>query len=252
MSTLLKKKDLQGIVEGYIVTLGSDENLEDFMQTLENYHQDLLNADELTSDEQECLQEAQDLIEMQRNALVNLGILSQTAFDAIEPDETGASLQNALAVVQKYTGSTKIRRNGIKIDFIQKILGEVVVPLIVSDGTVRYGVKSSPRGKNQTNPDRKSVKSLPIGLKHSVFKAYGKVWYQVFTCPSGWRIFNLTTREEMSDPGALPQTSSAAQQLITVYGDAFRGYSDALPPDVGVVALVAKEISDVVVVAETA
>lgn len=244
MSPMLKKQELVGIVQNLVGSLGNDAELAEFVQKVLNYQEALAQADELTSEQQEMVRNAQEYIEVQRNALVGGGILSEQAFSAIEPSESGGLLAKSLAIVQTLTGSSEVRRNTIKADRIPMILGGVAIPLVIVDGTTRYGVKSSGNGKKTANPDRPSVKALEIGLKHAIFWRYSKKWYEVFRSPSGYRVFDLNTREELTNPEELPETASGAQKLATSgWADAFRGYNAQLPEDADVSPLEAHEIS---------
>jgi len=243
----VKKAELQQIVEYMVRMLGNRENLSDLIAELGEFATELDESGNLSQDQQELLQTAQELVETQRNALVAAGMVSESAFDAIEPDESGGDLQKALAMIQSLTGSDEMIKQRLKLAGIDRILGkacESAIPLTVSAEEASFGVKSTRSGGSRSNPDRPSLKVLKNGLGHAVFWRYSKVWYEVVNTPEGMRVFNLNSREEVTNGEDLPETASKAQKLITGgWADAFRGYNAQLPDDSGVDALKASELS---------
>jgi hypothetical protein len=243
----VKKAELQGIVGFVVEALGNREKLGKFMADLHEYATELDESGNLTTDQAEALQTATDLVEAQRTALVTAGIVSEAAFDAIEPDESGGDLQKALAIIQTLTGSDDMRRQQVKLDGIRRILAngcESTIPLTVSADSASLGVKSARSGANRANPDRPSVKALKNGLKHAIFWKYSKVWYEILNTPEGMRVFNLNTREELGNAEDRPESASSAQKLITGgWADAFRGFQSVLPSDATVAPLGDSDLS---------
>lgn len=230
-----------------VEVLGNRVKLGEFMTDLHEYATELDEAGSLTADEKANLENAQNLVEAQRIALVGAGLFSEQAFNAIEPDESGGDLQIALAIIQILTGSDDMRKQQVKLAGIERILGkacEVAIPLTVTPVSASLGVKSARSGGNRQNPDRPSAKIIKVGLGHAIFWRYSKIWYEIVNTPEGMRVFNLNTREELGNGEDRPETSSKAQKLITGgWADAFRGYITQLPDDSGVDALKPAELS---------
>lgn len=243
----MKKAELQQIVGYMVETLGNREKLGLFIADLSEYAAELDEANVLTTEQEEALQNAQNLVEAQRNALVGAGIMAESAFDAIKPDEAGGTLQKALATIQTLTGSDEMRQQAARLAGIDRILAnscEAAIPMTVSADSASFGVKSSKSGGSRQNPDRPSLKVLKNGLKEAKFWRYAKVWYEIVGTPKGIRVFNLNTREELTNSEDLPDSASKAQKCVTSgWADAFRGYIDALPADSSVNALEAAELS---------
>lgn len=243
----MKKVELQHIVENMVERLGNREKLGEFMTDLHDYATELDEAGNLTEEQTEALQNAQELVEVQRSALVGAGLFSEEAFNAIEADESGGDLQIALAVIQTLTGSDDMRKQQVKLAGIERILGEaceVAIPLTVTAEAASLGAKSTRSGGSRQNPDRPSLRVLKNGLTNAVYWRYSKVFYEIVNTPDGMRVFNLNTREEVTNGEDLPETASKAQKLVTgSWGDAFRGYITQLPDDCGVEALKPAELS---------
>lgn len=243
----VNKANLQLIVSNLVVRLGDRDKLNGLIASLCDYADSLDNAGQLSEEQSAELTVAQEFVAEQRASLVDTGIISPDVFDAMSPIAGGGLLPDALATIAALTGGEEMQRQSVMIASIPAILTDglqdVSLPLTVSATGASLGFAKRTRGGNG-NADRPSAKVIKVGLANSIYWRHAKIWYQIVNTPDGLRVFNLVTREELTQAGDRPATSSAAQKLVTGgWGAAFRGYISILPDDATVAPLEASELS---------
>lgn len=220
-----------------LAKLSQPDSLSAFLSELQQYEADLLMADQLNADQTQALANAKELLaEEEAKVVAWLGL---AAWQALTPDANGSEVQKAKAIALALDGDSTAMRNAFVLANAPALLGiDAEVPKHISaSGVVQLGAKAKRNSDSSSaNGERLSLRKVPAGS--NFWYKYSSIWYQIIGTSTGVRLFNLSTRVEVTDKNDLPQSASACQKLICIgtngvpWGAAFRGYVDVCPENV--------------------
>lgn len=234
----IKKAIYETSMASLLESLSSIEGTNDFLKVLFAYRRELKNADQLSTDQAQALDDAHQLLAEEKIKVVEwLGI---AAWQAIVPSSEGSEVQRAKHIAQALGGDSIAMRNAYILDNAPALLKlPDGIERHFSKGKLALGKRKSASASGNGS-DRPSLRSIPAGS--NFWYKYSSIWYQIIGTGNGVRLFNLSTRVEVTDLNDLPANASACQKLICIgddgktWADAFRGYISSCPDDVKALA----------------
>lgn len=232
----VKKAIYESSIANLLKSLSSIEGTESLLRYMLEYRSGLKNADKLNETQALALDAAKELLANEKLECVNR--FGLTAWEAIAADSNGNAIAKAKSMVQSLSGDSAAMRNAFVLANAPGLLGISGVSKHITNGVVALGEKTKKRNSTSANSDRPSLRKVPAGS--NFWYKYSETWYQIIGASSGIRLFNLSSRIEVTDKNDLPENASACQKLIMSWGDAFRGYVSTCPE--GIVALSDEEL----------
>lgn len=239
---IIKKPVYEASVASLLKSLSSVEGVDDLVKSLLAYRSKLKNSDKLSEEQTLALASAKTLLEAEKTKVVEW--LGLEAWNAIAPSASGTEVQQAKALAQALGGDSAAMVNAFILDNALTLLSlPDNLDKHFSNGVLALGTKKSTSGGGGSN-DRPSLTSIDAG--DNFWYRYSSTWYQIVGTSTGIRLFNLSTRVEITDKNNLPTHSSACQKMICIGSDgkpwaaAFRGYVSSCPE--GIVQLTDEEL----------